>query len=324
MSYRIFSKIIPKNVAGKYVNLLNYTEISIEPYRFVGFVLSFGFGLAWFVAFLVAYFSKFSLWISFIAVFVSIEVGIYMWIMLSIDAKAKFVETVLPDALQLMASNLRAGLTVDKALLLAARPEFGYFKDELNRIGKEVTIGKSMEESLTDMTKRIRSDKLEKTVDLIVTGLRSGGELASLLEQTSRSLREREFVDQKIRSSIKMYTVFIFAAIGFGAPLLYGLSTFLIEVLTNLLSQIEIPENVGMSVPLRLSTIAVSTNFMLTYIIISLITTAVLGSLVLGLISKGEEKYGFKTAPFLVALTLAMFFLVRFLISSLLGGLFNF
>ena len=143
-------------------------------------------------------------WLVFIVAFAGFQITVYMWIGLNVDAKAKFVEKVLPDALQLMSSNLRAGLTPDRALLLSSRPEFGPLSEELNKVGREIAVGKEIDKALMKMTERIRSEKLTKTMLLIVSGLRSGGELASLLDQTARNLRAQEFVDQKIRSSIKM------------------------------------------------------------------------------------------------------------------------
>ena len=140
-----------------------------------------------------------------------------------------------------MASNLRAGLTTEKALFSSARKEFGILQQELSRIGKEVATGKELGIALKGITKRIRSDKLEKTISLIVTGINAGGELSELLEQTSNNLKQQALVEKRVRSSVLMYVIFIFIAVGIGAPALYGLSSFLVEVLTEKIA-IEIPQ----------------------------------------------------------------------------------
>ncbi len=321
MMYRLISRIYPKRFMERYKQLLEYANIKTEPHNFAGFILFFGFGLAWFIAFAFGWMFKFNLWITLGVAFFSFEITVYMWLLLSVDARARFIEKALPDALQLMSSNLRAGLTPEKALLLSARPEFGPLSEEITRVGKEVTIGKDIDVSLINMTKRVNSDKLKKTVMLIVSGLRSGGELASLLDQTARNLRDQEFVDQKVRSNIRMYIIFIFAAICIGAPLLYGLSSFLVDVLTNVLSQVEIPKSTTMNLPITITKVSISSSFIITYIITSLSVTSILGGLMLGLISKGQEKYGFKLIPVLIALSLIIFFAVRFMVSKLLGGL---
>ena len=263
--------------------------------------------------------------LSFIGLFLLFEVLVYFWLLLRADAKAKFVEDILPDVLQLMASNLRAGLTTDKALLLSARPEFGPFQDEINNVGKEITMGREIGEALSGMSKQIRSEKLNKTMALIVSGLRSGGELASLLEQTSHNLRQEGIVDSRIKANVMMYVIFISSAICFGAPLLFGLSSFLVEVLTKSFGAIQLPDTaLTGSLPMSFTEVSIDTNFVVLFSVIFLITSSVLGSLILGLISKGKKRAGIKFMPALIVLSLSVFLLTRFAMRNLLGGLFGF
>ena len=219
--------------------------------------------------------------------------------------------------------NLKSGLTVDQALLSSARPEFGAFAKELNRIGKEVTTGKSLEKALMDSTKRINSEKYLKTMELISSGLRSGGELAKLLDNTSSNLKHQKIVDEKVRSSVMMYVIFIFFAICFGAPILFGLSSFLTDVMRDIFTKVDLPtasaSNISMPM-INFSGIEISQGFIMTYIIIAIILSGVMGGFIMGLITKGKEKYGFRYIPILIAASLLVFFLVRLVISSMLGG----
>lgn len=322
--YKFLATIYPKNLREKYKQLLLYADIKIEPNRFLGFILSFGIGLSLALSLILASLIRLPLVLLFIASFILFEVVVYFVIALRSDKKGKFVENVLPDALQLMASNLRAGLTTDRALLLSARPEFGPFQDEINSVGKEITTGKSIQESLLTMTKRIKSEKLEKTILLIVSGLKSGGELASLLEQTASNLRQQMFVEERIRSSVMMYVIFIFGAVALGSPMLFGLSSFLVEVLTKNLGAIQLPETtMTATLPLSFSNITISNQFITTFALVSLITSSVLGSLILGLVSKGKERYGLKFMPILIFISVSVFFVVRYLVRNMLGGLFG-
>ena len=159
----------------------------------------------------------------------------------------------------------------------------------------------------------------------ITTGINSGGELSELLEQTSNNLKRQEIVEKKVRSSVLMYFIFIFVAVGVGAPALYSLSSFLVEILTEKIA-IEIPQQslAQTSLPMSFSKPNITTQFTLTYTIISLITSSILSSLVLGLIGKGKESAGMKYIPILIALTLTIFFITKIMIKSLLSGLFSF
>lgn len=320
--YRALAKFYPKKLREGYVNLLIYSGISINADKFIGFIAVFDFLLALAMAFYLGIFFKMPFLVSFIGFFFLFQILVYFVLLLRADAKAKFVESILPDVLQLMASNLRAGLTTDKALLLSARAEFGPFQDEINQVGKEITMGKNITEALLNVTKHIKSERLSKTISLIVSGLQSGGELASLLEQTARNLRQERLVDSRIRTNVMMYVIFIFAAVGFGAPLLFGLSSFLVEVLTEKLGSIEIPETaLTGALPLNITAVKINPKFVVMFAVMFLITSSVLGSLILGLIAKGKEREGIKFMPVLIALSLFVFFFVRFAIKNLLSGL---
>ena len=175
------------------------------------------------------------------------------------------------------------------------------------------------------MSKRIRSDKLERTVNLIISGLQSGGRLADLLQETSNDLKNQALVDKKIRTSVNMYVIFIIIATAAGAPMLFGLSSFLVEVMTATIKSVEIPSQITASIdiPLSLKAIAISPEFVKNYAIISIITTAIFGSFIVGLISKGKEKEGIRMLPVLIIISLLLFFLVRLVARSLLGNLFG-
>lgn len=323
--YRFFASLYPKKVRDNYKTLLKYSDIKIDTNSLIGFILFFGLGVSIALAFYFSILFQFSVIALFIILFFTIQILVYMWISLKADAKGDAIEKVLPDALQLMSSNLRAGMTTDQALMLSSRPEFGPFQKEINTISKEITIGNSLEKALTNLTKRVKSEKLEKTVYLLVSGIKSGGELAELLSQISKNLRNQELIEEKIKSNVLMYVIFIFIAIGIGAPLLFGLSSFLIEVLIKNLAAIDIPDatSTGMTMPLTMTQITISSRFVIVFAIITLLSNSILGSFVIGLISKGRERYGLKLAPLLALISIGIFFIVRFVVKNLLSGLFG-
>ncbi|MEK6903055.1 MAG: type II secretion system F family protein [Nanoarchaeota archaeon] len=323
--YQLIASIYPAKLKQKYQQLLDYCGITTPLIRYLGFTTIMSIVAGVLFGLLLRIFLDFPVWILIIGGFFLMQGTVFAWLVLNADARARFVETLLPDALQLMASNLRAGLTVDRALLLSARPEFGAFKDDINQVGKELATGKELSEALLNLGRRIRSDHLKKTFQLIISAMASGGELADLLEQTANNLRQQKLIEQRIRASVLVYVIFIFSAIGFGSPMLFGLSTFLVEVITDIFSKVQLPPTgAGTSLPLSFTKVSVSVSFINTYTLFSLLMTSFMGSLILGLISKGKEKEGLKFLPILVILTISLYFLVKFLIGLLLGGLFDF
>jgi len=75
------------------------------------------------------------------------------------SSRIKKIESVFPDFLQLMSSNLKAGMTIDRAMLLSSRPEFAPLDAEILNTGKDITTGKDIEQSFLDMSKRIGAAK---------------------------------------------------------------------------------------------------------------------------------------------------------------------
>ena len=321
MVYSLITKIYPRKIREHYVELFQYSKIKVDKEKFLGFffLISFLFSVAF--SFFISFLFSFNFFLTLILMFIIIQLLLYFGLSLKADYNGRFVENVLPDALQLMTSNLRAGLTTDRAFLLSARPEFGTLSDEINEVGKKITLGKDLGDALLELASHFKSDILKKTMLLITSGLKSGGELTELLDQTAGNLRQERFLEDKIKTNVLMYVIFIFAAIAIGAPILFGLSSFLVEVLQSNLAQIEVPKTTAL--PISFSKVSISSTFVITFAIISLVTGSILGSLVLGLINKGKEKAGLKFVPVLIFLTLLMFFMTRFILKLFIGGLFG-
>ncbi|MFQ6055172.1 MAG: hypothetical protein ACE5J3_04240 [Methanosarcinales archaeon] len=68
--------------------------------------------------------------------------------------------------------------------------------------------------------------------------------------------------------------------------------------------------------------VQITTEELFYFAIVSITITTLFGSLLMGLIQHGQEKRGLKYLPFLVGGGLAIFFIVKFVINILLGGLF--
>nr|MBA4405525.1 hypothetical protein [Nanoarchaeum sp.] len=328
MVYRLFSRLFPSSIRKSYAKTLLYSGSKVDSENYLGFVTMACLFVSLILAFLLSMvYTPVPFLAQWVILFLLIEILVYVPLMLKVDKIAKEVEIILPDALQIMSSNLKSGLTVDQAILSSVRPEFGRFGLELDRIGKEVAIGKPLERALFDSTSRIKSEKYRKTMELLSSGLRSGGELARLLDQTSANLKHQVLVDQKIRSNVMMYVIFIFFAICFGAPVLFGLSSFLSEVITDIFGSIEIPKAASsrFAIPIiNFSSSGVTTDFVMTYIICSIVLSAIMGGFIIGLISKGKEKEGFRYIPILIIISLIMFFLVRLIIGNVMGDLISF
>lgn len=337
MSYITIAKILPKRVREGYRNLLTYSGVKVPGERFLGFTVIFGLLLSLAISFMIMIFMGLETNVAltiFLFCYMLFEGGIYMWLWFRVDSRSKFVERVLPDALQIMSMNIRAGLTTERALILTARPEFGVFEKELKRAGKEIMAGRELKDSMLGISKRIKSRQLETTLKMVVDGIDSGGELASLLEQTSSDIQNTQLMEKEVRASVLMYVIFIFFAVGMGAPVIFGISTHLVQVLTEQMGQFEdvnIPDYDeisssgitpfgGFSTTTTMqgvTSVSIDPDFLVLYAMISLSVTSFFGGLVIGVIKDGSEKNGVRYVPILLGLSVALFFVTRFIAATM-------
>ena len=117
----------------------------------------------------------------------------------------------LPYALRHMGIELKSGKGLHDTLLTIKDADYGTFSKEINRVLEEVKFGKSTEDSLLEMSKRIESDGLSRAVHQIVGTLRVGGNLANSLEIIAKDIsfemqiKLKEY-SQKLNSFILIYT----------------------------------------------------------------------------------------------------------------------
>ena len=88
----------------------------------------------------------------------------------------------LPYALRHMGIELKSGKGLHDTLITVANANYGSFSRELTRVLEQVRYGESTENALMEMSNRINSDGLSRSVQQIVGTLRVGGNLANSLE----------------------------------------------------------------------------------------------------------------------------------------------
>ena len=325
--YITLAQLVPRVVQDSIEELMLFCEIEMDSRVFLGLMLIGGtlFSLAAGIYAVFAF--KVGIIFGFIPIvaiaFILTESGIYIALTLSADASGLYAEEVLPDALQLMASNLRAGLTPDRALLVSARPEFGSLERAIRRTSKEVIAGKNLPDALLELPKNIKSKVLMRTIQLISQGIRSGGKIADLLEQTADDMRTQKIIQKEVRATVLMYEIFITLAVGFGGPLLFGVSSYLTTVLTAQTSAGgQVPDEVTSSMPIApMGKITIDENFVVMYAVACLTLSSVFGSLIIGLLKEDNELAGVKFIPPMLVTALSLFFGVWHFIFTYFGDM---
>ena len=251
--------------------------------------------------------------LTFFVTYIALNVFFYFKIFLQADARIKKMEAIFPDVVQLMSSNLRAGMTIDRAFLLSAREEFKPLDEEISKAGREITTGKDVGSAMVSMSQRIGSEKIKKTIMLIISGIKAGGNISTLLEETASNMREKEFIEKRAASNIIMYVIFIFFAAAIGAPILFALSSILVQVIIEIIGSF--PDmgatSTSIKTPFQFNAIDLSITFVIWFSVIFIVVTDFLASLVIGLVNKGDEKEGLRYLLPMIAVSLSLFFIIR-------------
>ena len=117
----------------------------------------------------------------------------------------------LPYALRHMGIELKSGKGLHDTLITIKNADYGSLSREFNRVLEEVKYGKPTEESLLEMSRRVKSEGLSRTIHQIIGTLRVGGNLANSLNIIAKDIsfetqiKLKEYT-QKLNSFILIYT----------------------------------------------------------------------------------------------------------------------
>jgi tight adherence protein B len=134
-----------------------------------------------------------------------------------------------PDALDLLVSALRAGISFSAALQIVADESPEPVRSEFAIVVEEQALGLDLREALTNMANRVGSLDLKFFVTAVVLQRSAGGNLTEVLENTSRLIRDRFRIlgDIKTFTAAGRLTGFILSALP------AGLGFFMIMVAPN-------------------------------------------------------------------------------------------
>ncbi|MDE1768482.1 MAG: type II secretion system F family protein [Candidatus Micrarchaeota archaeon] len=322
----VFEQLVGRDVARFISSELDLAAVKMSPNAFIGVAIIGFFIITVLMAFGLVIFLQLNSGIALLAgiIFgVLYEVILYSVLELRIDGRKSFVEDILPDYLQLASANMRSGVPLAKALIMAVRPEFKYFGDDVNAVGKQLYSGETMQNVLEQLANKYRSLTLRRTVRVVVEAQMYGGGMADLLNQIAKDLRNQHIVQKEVSGQLFMYTIFIAFAALIGAPSLYALTNQMIGVTSSVWSKISINSisnlpNVGVSF-IKLSKPQITPQDYFDFSVVAIIIIAGFGAFIISAISTGVPIRGIKFLPVYIVIGLVLFTVV----GALLGSLFS-
>ena len=266
------------------------------------------------------------LWVFiFVLLIIALWLVFYLAVDLKIFKRKGDIEEVLPDFLQLTASNINAGMTIDKALWFAVRPRFGVLAKEIETIAKETMSGADLQAALEKFASRYDSILLKRSVSMINEGVQAGGKIGELLNRIALDIQEQKSMLKEMSANVTTYVIFITFATVAAAPFLFALSGILIEVVGNLGAAFGGTTNAAAAagIPLSFSGTGVTQTDFRIFAAVSLTLTSLFSAMMNSTIKKGNIKSGVKYIPIFIAISLSLYFVAQNIGGKLLSVFFG-
>lgn len=315
----------------KYLLKAGFNEV---PYKFFGmlFYISALITTLIFITFIYPYLKKFSLIEVYIYSFVSwflvqlffvtlFILLIYFYLDLKIYHRTKKMEEQLPDFLQVLSSNLKGGMTFERALWAAIKPRFNVLGSEMAKASKKVMTGYEVSKALTELADKYDSLMLRRTVDLMISEIESGGNVAELIDRIVNNLKETKSLKDEMSAAALAYVIFISVIVVVISPLLFALSFHLLILILNFVTKLSVATQRVAALPFLFSKINVNPDDFRIFSIITILVISFFSSLIVSIVEKGDIKGGVKYIPIFVfgSITLYLFFMK--VLGLLFGGI---
>jgi pilus assembly protein TadC len=308
---------IPRKIRPELRRYLLKAGITEVPYGFFGAL----FYVAYLATFLVYFFyfwgtissfdNLFLIFISAFVIWVGIPLGmiallilmVYAYLDIRIFNRTRKMEDVLPDFLQEVSSNLKGGLSFEKALWMSIKPRFGIMSNEIAMAAKKVMTGHDVEVALREFAQKYNSNMLKRSINLITGEIKSGGKISDIIDRVVHNLKRTKALKDEMNASVITYMIFISAVVIFISPILFGLAFNLLIVIQKVTALLATSAqgasgNVGMLT--NVSKVSINKAEFIWFSKWALLIIAFFSSLIVSIIEKGSIKGGVKYIPIFI------------------------
>ncbi len=230
------------------------------------------------------------------------------------------IERDLPEFIDALVSNLKGGISLEKALLQSVRKEQVTLLKEVTLINEKIFMGKTSLEAIQEFRMKYDSQILSRTVFLLEEGIRGGGNLAHPLERISENLKRIYSLNEEIKGNASGFAIVIQAISIIIAPLLFALAITLLTFIGNLLvllqdSGTQLLQGMGEGLPPEYPFYLITFS----YAMIALIT--LFSSLITSQL-KGEKVFvAFKYMPIYVGISMFIYATFKTILLNFFGGI---
>jgi tight adherence protein B len=135
-----------------------------------------------------------------ILMIVGVVVGARLLVKIKAARRRAAFADQLDDSLQLMASSLRAGHSLLRAVDAVSQDAVSPTSEEFSRIVNETRVGRDLSDSLDEVAERMRSDDFLWVAQAIAIHREVGGNLAEVLDAVGHTIRERNQIRRQVKA----------------------------------------------------------------------------------------------------------------------------
>lgn len=267
---------------------------------------------------ILSFLSWFLIQLFFSALFVLL---VYFYLDLKIYKRTKHMEELLPDFLQTVSSNLRGGISFENSLWGAIKPRFSILANEMAEVSKKVMTGYDVDKALVELSQKYNSPMLSRAVDLVISELESGGNIAELIDRVVENMKNTKMLKEDMSASAIAYIIFISVIVILISPLLFSLSYYLLITISGFIGKLSVTTQRVSNMPFTFAKVAVDPKIFRIFSISAISVISLFASMIVSIVEKGDIKGGVKYIPLFLAGSLIFYFVFMKILSILFSGI---
>ncbi|MDP7266442.1 MAG: type II secretion system F family protein, partial [Candidatus Thermoplasmatota archaeon] len=137
--------------------------------------------------------------------------SIYAWYR---NKKVNDLETKFAEFLKDLAEYWKVGISMSSAVQTLARGDYGAMSTEIKKMNSQISWGVAFNDVLHQLSQRIKTRLVTRSVSLIEEANLAGGNIADVLESAAKDASEIKWLQSERTRGVFMYVVVIYIAFG--------------------------------------------------------------------------------------------------------------
>jgi|TARA_B100001971_G_C18178864_1_gene531532 Flp pilus assembly protein TadB len=307
-----------KEVPYKYFGALFYLSAIITGMIYILFIFPILISYSPLILLVFSFLTWFITQISFAALFILL---VYFYLDIKIFNRTRQMEEMLPDFLQAVSSNLKGGMSFENSLWGSIKPRFRILANEMSEVSKKVMTGYDVDKALLELSEKYDSPMLRRSMDLIMSEIKAGGNIAELIDKIVDNLKKTRLLKEDMSASAIAYIIFISVIVIVISPLLFSLSFHLLMVIINFIGKLSAATDRVQTLPFSFTKVIIEPSSFRTFSISAIALISIFSSMIVSIVEKGNVKAGLKYIPIYLFGSLTFYFIFMKILGAIFGNI---